>query len=400
MAPLPPLFTCGPAAGRMRPAAFTLVELLVAMAVFVVVLVVLFQVTAAVGNIWKSSSGKISAFQNARSAFSALNDTIARATLNTYSDYVNVTGGVYTYRTVSNSGTFVPTQFYRASELHFICGPAAALVPGAAQATNPGDAALFQAPMGTTNQSGFAGMNRTLNSVAFYVQYGAPDSGLFPQWLGSWLKDHAGTDNYRFRLVEFVDPAESIQIYTSTARSSYDLGWLNFCKVSAPGATQPRARVLADDVLLLVLRPRLSPKDEETVATSVFGSAYNSTSQLGSILCPNYHYDSRAWQTGYPASDRVNAAAFPAKRDQLMCNQVPPIIDVAMVCADHQTLARFGQNPQTPPAQLQVAPGLFTDASQMEADLKTFAQQLSGAHVRFHILRSSVNVQGARWANK
>ena len=382
---VPRIFCQRPKPGaRVRLIAFTLVELLVSMAVLLLVMVVLFQLTAGVGNLWKSSSGKISGFQSARSAFSTLNQTLARATVNTYNDYVNASGS---YRTSSNSATFVPTKFNRASELHFIAGPAAAIVPGSPQnAFNPGSAVFFQAPLGVTTQSDMSGLNRTMNSIAFYVQYGKPDAGLLPPWLSTFA---GSSGKYRFLLVEYVEPADGLQVYNSTSKSSYDLGWLNFCSTPAiPG--QPRMRVLAEDVLLLVMRPRLSPSDEKSVAAGILNTGYDPATQLGSLLSPDYLYDSRAWQKNSPS---------PSPRDNLMRNQVPPIIDVAMVCADPQSLARFDSTSGTPPAQVLVPSTLFTDSSQMEADLAAYALQLTKANIRFHILRSSVEIQGAKWSN-
>lgn len=128
-----------------HPRGFTLMELLVATTVLLVIMVVLLQLVGGVGEIWKSSTGKISAFQNARSAFATVNRTLARANLNTYNDYVNSSGS---YRTTNNASAFAPTKFARASELHFLSGPTAQIVNGADAVTNPGDAVFFQAPWG------------------------------------------------------------------------------------------------------------------------------------------------------------------------------------------------------------------------------------------------------------
>lgn len=376
--------------------AFTLVELLVATAVLLVLMVVLLQLTGGVGEIWKSSTGKISAFQNARAAFAAINRTLARSTLNTYNDYVQQIAGVYQYRTATNAATFSPSKFLRASELQFISGPAADFVPGATAVLNPGDAVFFQAPMGDTEDNALKSLNRTLNTTGFYIQYGDTDNSLLPTWLQPLF-----SANKRFRLVQFVEPTENLKIYTSTAgltapTTGYDLVWLDAFK-TPPVTGNPRARVLAEDVCLLVLRPRLSPKDEEAIAPTL-GATFDDTTQ-GSILSPNYHYDSRAWETGYPASLRVRKASSPAVRVEIMRNQVPPIIDVAMVSLDRHSLAKLDQTTATPPPVLQVPKTLFVDSSKFEADLATYAEQLSVGGIRFRIFRTSVEIQGAKWSN-
>ncbi len=370
---------------------FTLLELLVATTVLLLIMVVLLQVVGGVGDIWKSSTGKISAFQNARSAFATLNRTLARATLNTYHDYSDSGGN---YRTTNNANTFAPSKFARASELHFVSGPTAQIVNGADGIANPGDAVFFQAPLGDTDDVGLTSLNRTLNSTGFYIQYGDADASLLPTWLQGFFNN-----TKRFRLVQFVEPTEDLKVYAATAGGTYPAvgsGINNWLESFRPGTTSPRARVLAEDVSLLVIRPRLSPKDEESAAGQL-GESYDAT-RVGSLLAPNYHYDSRAWQTGYPAG-RVPATGSPVKLSELMRNQVPPIMDVAMVSVDRRSLLRFDQSSPTPPVELQVASGLFTDSAKFEEDLATYSQQLSDAGIRHRVFRTSVEIQGAKWSN-
>lgn len=368
-------------------AGFTLLELLVATTVLLLMMAVLLQLTGGVGQLWKSSSGKISAFQSARSAFATITRSLARSTLNTYNDYVDKDGE---YRTSGNTA-FTPNNFLRTSELHFLSGPAAQLVPGADGVKNPGQAIFLQSPTGATDDSALTHLNRSLNAIGFYIQYGTADASLLP----SWLQGLFGTVN-RFRLIQIVQPTESLGVYNSTATAGYDLTWLAPFGVPAPTGA-PRARVLAEDVSLLVFRPRLSPKDEEAVAPQL-GAAFSAATQE-SILSPNYHYDSRAWESGYPGGQRVLAASAPDARKNIMRNQVPPIVDVAMVCLDRRSLARFDPTAATPPAVLQVPANLFTDSSQFEADLATYGKQLSDAGIRYRLFRTSVELQGAKWSN-
>ncbi len=367
---------------------FTLIELLVAVAVLLVVMVLLLQLTGGVAQVWRSSTGKISAFQSGRAAFSTISRTLSRATLNTYNDYIDAAGS---YRNSTNATNFSPVKFARASELHFLSGPAFDVVPGASANTNPGHAIFFQVPMGETDNADFKKLSRTLNSTGFYIQYGAPDDSLVP----GWLKPLVGVTK-RFRLVQFVDPTEDSKgIYASAALSSYDLGWLQAFKTPVDSTKQPRARVLAEDVPLLVFRPRATPVDEQVIASKLGGGS----GDAGSVLCPNYQYDSRAWQAGYPSGQRVKAASAPEARAQMMRNQVPPIVDVAMVCLDRQTINRFDQSGDTPPAALQVPSSLFRDSSKLESDLQAYGKQLSDAGIRYRVFRTSVPIQGAKWSN-
>ncbi len=357
---------------RISQSGFTLIELLVATAVLLVIMVILLQMTGAVANIWRSGSGKISAYQNARAAFGTIRDTLARATLNTYNDYVDKNGNPRT-----NAATFVPAKFARASELHLIAGPAAAIVPGANAVSNPGDAIFFQAPMGYSTNANFSGLERMLNSTGFYIQYAGADERLLPDWLKPLF---GGTKS--FRLLQFVEPSEALKVYESTTNSTYNASWLDVFSAAGSGE---RGQVIAEDVPLLVFRPRLSPQDE---------SAATGAAADGSFLSPNFHYDSRAWQSGYsagfiPTSTRIS----------LMRNQVPPVVDVVMVSVDRQSLARFDQTGSSPPAPLQVPAGLFSDSAKLEDDLAAYGRQLSEANIRFRIFRTSVEIKGAKWSN-
>ena len=379
--------TLKPARGVMTKA-FSIVEVLVATTILLVMLVMLLSITGALSTLWKSNAGKITASQNSRAAFSTIARTLSRATLNTYNDYVDSSGA---YRNAENTASFDPDRFARASELHFVAGPASQLVPGADGVENPGHAIFFQAPLGETEVGDLDSLDRTLNSIGFYLQYGLPDDRVLPSWLGSLLGS-----TKRFRLVQIIQPTEDLEIYSSTAGSPYSLNWLDpFSAASSLTALRPR--VLAEDVSLLVLRPRLAPEDEAVVADDV--SVDYDDSKLGAVLSPNYHYDSRAWQTGYPSGSGVKAISGGEERSEIMRNQVPPIVDVAMVSLDRSSLARFDQSGSAPPSELQVPSDLFTDASRFEEDLDAYEKQLSEAKVKFRVFRTSIEIQGSKWSN-
>jgi uncharacterized protein (TIGR02599 family) len=363
---------------------FTLTELLVSIAILLVVMVVLLQITGAVGDIWKSSTGKISALQSARTAFATLTRTLARATLNTYNDYVDATGNP---RTAANAQTFSPARFERASELHFLSGPAIDLINTAVADRNPGHAVIFQAPLGGTDDAAYDSLDRTVNSIGFFIQYELSNDSVLPTWLKSLPFVQRG---YRFQLVQIIEPTEKLSVYTSTKDKTYDTNWTaNFI----PNATAPRARVLAEDICLLALRPRLSPKDEESAATAL-GLSYDAaddpsdgSSDVGALICPTYEYDSREWEQ---ASTTLS---------KLKRNQIPPIIDVAMVSVDRRALAKLDMTTATPPAVFAVPSGAFTDAKSFEKDLKDYTDNLFQNGITCRVFRTSVQLESARWSS-
>jgi uncharacterized protein (TIGR02599 family) len=374
-----------------RRRAFTLMELMVSVSILLIMLVVLLQILGGVGDVWRNNSGKIAAYQDARSAFSTLSRALSRASLNTYNDYVDAAGN---YRDASNYLTFQPASFARASELHFVSGAASELVPGGSETLTPGSCVFFQAPIGETDDVNYTPLDRALNSIGFHIQYSAMDDDtLMPGWL-----DGLFGEQKQFRLIQIISPTEDLAVYNSTAAKNYDLDWLHDFSFPQNAANQPRARVLASNIPLLVMRPRLVPQDEETLAPK-FGEPFSPATQ-GSFLSPNYHYDSRVWEEQYPASGRVKA--YGAGRDQraaIMRNQVPPIIDVAMVSVDPKSIVKLPANGDAPPAALQVGASLFRDSKLMDQDLETYGQQLSEAKVRYKIFRTSIQVKGAKWSN-
>jgi len=395
-------FLAGP-----RRGAFTLIEVLVASVILLIVIFVLFQVMASMSSISNSSSGSIANFQAARSAFTTINNELARATLKTYLDYINDPtknnppfGQFRTTLTSAQQQLFVPSGFARASELHFISGPATQVIPsGATAVNNPGDAIFFQAPLGviaSANSSTDKYLQRVLNDVGFYIQYSSLSSSVLPGWLSTFF---GGTPHYRYRLVECVEPAEQLSIYSAeTMTGNYSLSWIPGTSASTFPVTTGTYNegVLAEDVILLLFRPRLEPLDEQVAAGKV-GTAYNATTQ-NSIISPNYVYDSRAWQPNYPYS---GTAVESTSYALLMRNQLPPIVDVAMLCVDPNSFVRLhGSAQSTPPAVLQPPAGLFVNSANLDADLAAFGQQLSAKHIRYKIFRSSVQMQAAAWVNE
>lgn len=370
---------------RLREGAFTLLELLVASSVLLILMAILLQITAQVGNVWRDSTDRSGAYKNARAAFDAVTRTLSQASLNTYLDYVDA-AGQYRY---ANPGGFVPDRFARASELHFLSGPTADIYPGASSTQHPGHAVAFQAPLGMTDTSSLRSLDEAMNGVSFYVEYASlNDAGLLPTWLSGIF----GSE-YRYQLRQFVLPTEDNKVYESTGKATYNLDWLDAMDPTN-GTVIPG--VLAENVSLLLLRPRLAPRDELAVAAQLGGDP---VADVGAILSPNYHYDSRAWDSGYPGGQRVLSTLNPSKRAEAMRSQLPPIIDVVMVALEAGSMQRLDLKSATPPADIRPPAGLFTDSSRMEQDLQTYLTQLDNAKIGYRVFRSAVPIQAARWSN-
>jgi uncharacterized protein (TIGR02599 family) len=241
-----------------------------------------------------------------------------------------------------------------------------------------------------------------------------------------------------FEYLEYTDqtPIYSLTALPGTAANSYStavtefknalhgtggaLGTLGYGQVNSNGENV----VLAENIVLLVFRPRLEETDEQSLA-STLGTTYSATT-ANSIISPGYNYDSRAWWGGCPVgaspADRILSTAYASH----MRNQLPPIIDVAMVAVDPNSIVRFNNNTSAggiapaPPIQLQATetgsgatpiatPNAFnmnnsaTTAAplsqNMDTDLANFGAYLASNHIHYRIFRTSVQMESAAWVD-
>jgi uncharacterized protein (TIGR02599 family) len=103
---------------KARQSGFTIVELLVATAVLMLLMALLLSALNSSMTIWTRGASKIQSFQQARAAYEAMTRKISQATLNIYWDYDTDASGN-------------PTGYKRQSELQFLSGPSANILPGA-----------------------------------------------------------------------------------------------------------------------------------------------------------------------------------------------------------------------------------------------------------------------------
>lgn len=333
--------------GRGRGGGFSLVEMLVALAILAMILAFIFGITQQVGTVWKNSSGKIESFQGARAAFESMTRSLGQATLNNFYDYDDPNA---------------PTAYVRKSALHFVCGKS--LVPG-----QVAHAVFFQAPLGYTQAAAAQGLGTLLNACGYYVRYG--DDLSRPSFLAP------ATPRYRFRLMQYLQPAENLGVYVYAP-----LGGANAYKwFTADLAATPPANLypLAENIVALVVLPALSILDR-----TASGSA--------APLAPAYEYDTL---------DASKAGAASA-------NQLPPLLQVAMVAIDEPSALRLG-NGAAAPNFLQGPSGvLFTDSTRLGQDLQALGNNLDAApgnaagnrvRLNYRVFQSEVALRNAKWSN-
>ena len=331
-----------PGAARWR--AFTLVELLTAMAVFMLILVVLFSAISQTSSVLRQSTTRIEAFQSARMGFYLLTRSLSQATLNAYLDYA-----------YDDGANLPPTRYIRKSELGFVIGQAGgtATSPDGSSTTlpgsrNSGQAVFFEAPLNyVADAAGYGGLESLLNACGYFISF--TDNGPIPP--------HVSTDSnpHRFRLMQMLAPSEVNTVY----KSGIGNAWF-----SAPSLQSDYAMPVADNVIALVIRaqdPGSAPPDITT----------------------DYTYDSRR-----------NALDNPQPTS---ANQLPPNLVVTMVAID-ETSAKHLDNGDTPPAVITSAlAGKFQQVAQYQADLDDLKNKLAAAGIQYRVFTSTVLLPESKW---
>ena len=212
---------------------FTLLELLVAMAVLSLMAVMMLSLTSSAQRLARQTFSRVEQFREARRAFERINQTLSQATLNSYWDYVDSSGKPRT------NASFTPVKYFRLSELRYL-QTNASLFTAPHGGTMCGKAVFFQAPLGKSDS--VSGLNSLLNTVGFFIERGS-DSNMRPPTVTA--------AKARYRLFELVEPTENLTIYSLTSGNSTYTGTAWFTTPLAAAAYSHR---LADNIVALVFQ--------------------------------------------------------------------------------------------------------------------------------------------------
>lgn len=379
--------------------AFTIVEMLVSTAILGMLMVLLLSTVDQTQRVWLRSSNKVSQFQASRTAFEALTRNLSQATLNTN----------YGYETDPKTGD--PTFYRRESDLHFISGKAARQkLLGTDEKTFPTHAVFFQAPLGWTSEAAdgssndlkkYRALNNLLSAVGYYVKWGRDES------LPAFLVGHPEVvpDRYRYRLMEVVQPAESLGIFLNANampgtpyKKTTDWVQIALGTLKRPDESGKEAcsRVLADNIVALVLLPKLAEQDRPSLTRL--------------DLAPNYNYDTRpSADDGTPKdTDKFDSV------DKKQVHQLPPIMQVTMVAIDEATAIRQQQLlGQTAP---DFTESLFNAVSNEDDFRRDLGEPVSpaagsllyrlqnpttpGLKISYRVYTSDVVIRGAKWSTR
>ena len=389
----------GGVAGRSRAVGFTLVEVIVSMAVLLLLMVLLVQMFSGVSSAWTSNTARVGAFTAARSAFEAMGRNLSQATLNTYLGYADAAGQPVPLVNPSlklndlSVRARIPVQYLRASELHFLTDQTSRIFGGAGVTglSTVGQGVFFQSNTGFASKLDDQPEQSLLNALGYYIEFGAD---------GAFRADVATgrtVDRYRYRLMEVIQPAEYNAVYHSTDQTdpstglpvySYNLDWVSAAlKGYPPSSTTPVStrHPLAENIIALALLPKLSTL-QGTGATTP--------------LTTDYSYDSRRWEK--PGQGTA---------DKRWRNQLPPIITLTVVAVDEPSALRMsklygGADGTQPPLSDETLRGqikmetLFQDPGKLNDDISTLSKALASLHLNYRVFQADITMHGSQWSNE
>jgi uncharacterized protein (TIGR02599 family) len=362
--------------------AFTLIEVLVASGIVVVIMGVLLTMTDQTQRLVRSTSSKVEQFQDARVGFESMTRRLSQATLNAFWDYQ--------YRVEQDPvrGQVVsidPSRGYkRAAELRFVSGPVG-LLDTKLKNTCVSHAAFFQAPIGAVDdKTNYGVLDNLLNTWGYFVEVG-DDLNDLPGFLQNKVPVRR-----RYRLMEFMQPSERLSVYTLRNQGGSTLWFSDF----TAGSNRP-VRVLAENIVALVILPRLSVADEEQWRRK--------NGRPAPSLAPNkYQYDS--------------TSVGPNGSDPLLntFNQLPPVLQVVMVAIDEVSAQRLQDDPQYGnDAKLGIGydpdpfsgrtlfenPNLLEDQSSgIPGDISRLEKILTSRKASYRVFATNVSIRGAKWS--
>ncbi len=415
-------------------AAFTLVELMVSTSILVLMMVILLQMTGATANTWRYGAAKAEQFQEARKAFETMTRRVSEATLNTYWDYARDKDATIQQSLATGSQNFFATSYTRQSDLRFRVVPMSSPDYVTAGVYHPTHGIFFQAPIGMVEATGtpLENLDELLNCWGYFLE--VANTTKVPSFLASSYPTRT-----RCRLMEFRQSSERFDLYRklhaqmqpdiiagripdrdpaiSTATGKVDIhddDWFMVpIKLVATNPDRP-VRVLAENVLSLVILPRLSPTDE--AQRKLVAGLPGSGVQKGRIaLTPDYSYHSKQLSNyaGAPGFD------YPTEKKKIDAeinpkNQMPPVVQIAMVAIDEGSAQRLAVMNSAGgdlglPDLFKDSKGkdLFSDTSRLESDpsdpakpgdLQALEKKLIDLHLSYRLFSSNVAIRGAKWS--
>jgi uncharacterized protein (TIGR02599 family) len=429
----PPVFP------TVRRGGFTLVEVLVSTALVVAIMALLLQTVDQTQRIWQRSRGKTTQFQAARSAFDIMSRRLAQSTLNTYWISREALGfvkkGDFTYR--------------RQSELQFICGPTERFLGASPPIANlntpiaenyPTHSIFFTAPIGYTefevpDAKGspvrkFRSLDSMLTGCGYFIEFGAdPEMPIFFSQMNPPYPK-----KLRYRLMEMTVPSERFNVFerpkddnrhysdprafdennnfyeglvdasrrpiSAFVRPLWMKEALKRVETSSAGSSVANyrfayARPMADNILALIILPKLAPEDR------VVPNSKPPTPDPEALeLAPFYEFDSWRVLAGKTETHPFTKAPLDNRnRDNIL----PPIVQLTMVAIDEASAVRLNLGMSDKPDWTR---RLFRRADKEQEylkDLSDFEDAMNADPVfkpNYRIFTTDVVIRGSKWSRE
>jgi uncharacterized protein (TIGR02599 family) len=205
---------------------------------------------------------------------------------------------------------------------------------------------------------------------------------------------------WRGRLMEYMQPTEQFSLY---AKSDGSYAWFT----TLLEAQNPPSHVLAENILTLIILPKLAKADEDYRAST--------ESQQAAYLSPYYVYDSYpVGADGKAIVSPLNPGASAGSDGGMICpkNQLPPILMVTMIAVDERSAERLSDKYVQSPllgmdkvtnnagvAYNTLFSNLITNPLEgSTGDLAKYEQALVKEGITYRIFTSNVSIKGAKWS--
>lgn len=362
-----------------RHTGFTLLEMIVAMAVISFALVVVVQAMARVQDTWVTTSAKVREANDARAGMETLSRVIPRAVLNPY---------------WATDKPDDPSVLLRYSDLHFVAGPAADLLSSATRMT--GHAIFFQAPNGhagsddrntpESEKAHYDTLPNVLNAWGYFVEFGE-DPAALPAFLASTQPGGPPrSKRWRFRLLEFRQPAHELELFqmdTTGERPVAKLSqftdqrglykWFDEPLLESPGSSKRRCAVIAENILALIIQPQ----------RPVGPSGASAVGSVDAEPLKEYLFDSRRYQWEPRTDESVRSA-----------HRLPPAMQLTLIVVDERDWSKL-----TDSEALQAGTGLigemnsrFSAPEDFTSDMGSLTGELNRRRMRHRVITTTLQI--------
>lgn len=328
--------------------AFSLLEMLVAMTILLAIIALSAAMLNTIEQGWSRIRSRTMEFRDARAAFETIANRLSQARIDTYWDYE-----------MDNQG--LPESYQKASHLHFVAGPASALVPESF-AKGEGHAVFFQAPFGMSRDSNLKGLSSLMNGWGYFTGYGSNAN-----WQPEFLKGKKIIpERFRYRLFEYHLPTERLRLHSDTKDGIFDYEWI-YDQIEVGTVS-----ILAENVIAFVVQP----------TEAVSGTASNK-------IAENYRFDSRAFDIS-PGESNADRAK----------HEVPPIIRLTMVVVAEADFAKIQKGTEIPTEfQIQsIAP--FAKAKDYQADINALEKHLQEKRIDYRVFTTAISMRSAKFTGE